>query len=171
MRNKTALCRVFVVLLLGGVAFLVANMLLLYSQVPSQQQQQCPKCDCEGGSVNSKRAVELLSSQPSQGESIVSKNVPQAATPSNRHDSLLRLLNKTRQQQQMVDRSEHQLAVIVPFRNRYEEMMEFVPHIHRFLERQNVKHKIWIINQADTHRCVHVCAVEGVLCIARDVFA
>lgn len=54
--------------------------------------------------------------------------------------------------------SSHLLAVVVPFRNRYEEMQEFVPHIHRFLNRQNVRHEIWIINQEDTHRCEHVCA-------------
>lgn len=46
----------------------------------------------------------------------------------------------------------HKLAVVVPFRNRYEEMLEFVPHMHRFLTKQNVSHDIWIINQADTHR-------------------
>ena len=48
--------------------------------------------------------------------------------------------------------SEHRLAVLVPFRNRYEELYEFVPHMHQFLTRQNVQHDIWVINQADTHR-------------------
>lgn len=48
--------------------------------------------------------------------------------------------------------SSHKLAVVVPFRNRYEEMMAFVPHMHSFLTRQNVDHHIWVINQADTHR-------------------
>jgi len=47
---------------------------------------------------------------------------------------------------------EHKLAVVVPFRNRFEEMMEFVPHMHSFLNRQNVSHEIWIINQVDNHR-------------------
>ena len=49
---------------------------------------------------------------------------------------------------------EHRLAVLVPFRDRHEELQEFVPHIHLFLTRQNVHHEIWIINQADTHRLV-----------------
>ena len=47
---------------------------------------------------------------------------------------------------------EHRLAVLVPFRDRHEELQEFVPHIHQFLTRQNVHHDIWIINQADSHR-------------------
>ena len=53
--------------------------------------------------------------------------------------------------------NKHNLAVVVPFRNRYEEMMEFVPHIHNFLLRQNVNHHIWIINQVDTHRSKPQC--------------
>lgn len=48
--------------------------------------------------------------------------------------------------------SSHKLAVVVPFRNRYEEMMEFVPHMHKFLTRQNISHQIWIVSQVDTHR-------------------
>ena len=156
-----ALCRVFVILLLGGVAFLATNMILLWNQ---NLTQQCPTCDCgDGGgySLHVKRVVELPTSQSSQG-SVVSDSVPEVVKNVqniNKPDSLLRLLNKTRHQQ-MQETSGHQLAVIVPFRNRYEEMMEFVPHIHTFLERQNVKHKIWIVNQDDTHRCVHMlCTV------------
>ena len=50
--------------------------------------------------------------------------------------------------------SSHRLAVIVPFRNRWEELLQFVPHIHQFLNRQKVSHSIWVINQADSHRSV-----------------
>ena len=42
------------------------------------------------------------------------------------------------------------LAVIVPFRNRFEELMEFVPHMHSFLSNQSVKHEIFIINQVNS---------------------
>lgn len=49
----------------------------------------------------------------------------------------------------------HQLAVVVPFRNRFEEMLEFAPHIHQFLNRQRIRHQIWVINQADKHRLAH----------------
>lgn len=47
---------------------------------------------------------------------------------------------------------QHKLAVVVPFRDRYEEMIEFIPHIHEFLTRQSINHHIWIINQVDSHR-------------------
>lgn len=46
----------------------------------------------------------------------------------------------------------HKLAVIIPFRNRFEELMEFVPWIHKFLNKQGVHHKIVVVNQVDTHR-------------------
>ncbi len=46
----------------------------------------------------------------------------------------------------------HRLAVIVPFRNRWEELLEFIPHINNFLNKQKVSHDIWILNQADEHR-------------------
>ncbi len=49
----------------------------------------------------------------------------------------------------------HKLAVVVPFRDRHEEMMEFIPHMHKFLKRQNIVHQIWVINQVDTHRSGH----------------
>lgn len=42
---------------------------------------------------------------------------------------------------------EHLMCLIVPFRNRFEELVEFVPAISSFLEKQNVPHKIAIVNQ------------------------
>lgn len=47
---------------------------------------------------------------------------------------------------------QHKLAVIVPFRDRFEELLEFAPHMHSFLNRQRVRHQIWVINQVDQHR-------------------
>jgi len=49
-------------------------------------------------------------------------------------------------------KSNHKLAVIVPFRNRFEQLLQFVPHLHKFLERQSISHKIYIINQDDSLR-------------------
>ena len=46
----------------------------------------------------------------------------------------------------------HRLAVIVPFRDRWEELLQFAPHIHKFLNRQKVAHDIWVVNQVDSHR-------------------
>ena len=42
------------------------------------------------------------------------------------------------------------LAVIVPFRDRFEELLKFVPYMHKFLLNQSVTHEIFIINQV-TH--------------------
>ncbi|PVD30875.1 hypothetical protein C0Q70_10150 [Pomacea canaliculata] len=46
----------------------------------------------------------------------------------------------------------HRLAVLVPFRDRFEELMEFVPHLSSFLTNQNKQHKIVILNQVDKYR-------------------
>ena len=43
--------------------------------------------------------------------------------------------------------SEHSLCLLIPFRDRFEELTEFVPRITEFLKRQNVNHKIIVINQ------------------------
>nr|CAG4634984.1 EOG090X0AZ6 [Alona affinis] len=47
--------------------------------------------------------------------------------------------------------ADHQLAVIVPFRDRFDELVEFVPHIHWFLRNQSVSHEIFIVNQVVNH--------------------
>jgi hypothetical protein len=43
--------------------------------------------------------------------------------------------------------SGHSMCILIPFRDRFEELTEFVPKITKFLQRQNVKHKIVVINQ------------------------
>ena len=50
--------------------------------------------------------------------------------------------------------SPHRLAVIVPYRDRFEELRLFVPHIHKYLKEKGIDHQIYIINQADKHRLV-----------------
>ncbi|XP_022918587.1 beta-1,4-galactosyltransferase 7 [Onthophagus taurus] len=47
---------------------------------------------------------------------------------------------------------EHTLAVLVPYRDRFEELLEFAPYIHDFLNRQRIKHDIFILNQVDKYR-------------------
>ncbi|XP_062515389.1 beta-1,4-galactosyltransferase 7-like isoform X3 [Corticium candelabrum] len=49
-------------------------------------------------------------------------------------------------------KDEHQLAVLVPFRDRFEELLEFGPHMHQYLNTQRIRHQIWIVNQVDSHR-------------------
>ena len=44
-------------------------------------------------------------------------------------------------------KSIHFMCILIPFRDRFEELTEFVPRITQFLERQNIRHKIFVINQ------------------------
>lgn len=53
---------------------------------------------------------------------------------------------------QRLPRSDHRLAVIVPFRERFDELLRFVPHMSRFLQKQDIHFKIHVINQVDDLR-------------------
>ncbi|CAB3401348.1 unnamed protein product [Caenorhabditis bovis] len=46
----------------------------------------------------------------------------------------------------------HKLCLIVPYRDRYEELSEFAPHMEKFLSAQNISHQILVINQTDSYR-------------------
>ncbi|KAK7141527.1 hypothetical protein R3I93_015618 [Phoxinus phoxinus] len=46
----------------------------------------------------------------------------------------------------------HKMALIVPFRERFEELLVFVPYMHAFLNKKKIRHKIFIINQVDRFR-------------------
>ncbi|XP_028668734.1 beta-1,4-galactosyltransferase 7 isoform X1 [Erpetoichthys calabaricus] len=46
----------------------------------------------------------------------------------------------------------HKIAVLVPFRERFEELLVFVPYMHSFLNKKKIRHKIVIINQVDHYR-------------------
>lgn len=48
--------------------------------------------------------------------------------------------------------SEHNLAVLVPFRDRFDELIDFIPHLHKFLNLQSINHHIFILNQVDKYR-------------------
>lgn len=48
--------------------------------------------------------------------------------------------------------SKHKLAVLVPFRDRFDELLQFVPYMNKFLNDQQVNHHIFILNQIDTYR-------------------
>ena len=59
---------------------------------------------------------------------------------------------KKQESEDVFETDGHKLAVIVPFRNRFNQLLQFVPHLHRFLSRQKINHKIYIINQVDDLR-------------------
>jgi len=48
--------------------------------------------------------------------------------------------------------SKHKLCIIVPFRDRFEELLEFAPYMKNFLRLQGVENEIYVINQADKYR-------------------
>ncbi|KAL5020105.1 hypothetical protein ScPMuIL_002997 [Solemya velum] len=52
----------------------------------------------------------------------------------------------------IVSKDGHKLAVIVPFRDRLEELLEFAPHMHSYLNNKSLAHTIYIINQIDNYR-------------------
>ncbi|CAL8262529.1 unnamed protein product [Lota lota] len=46
----------------------------------------------------------------------------------------------------------HKLALIIPFRERFEELLVFVPFMHAFLNKKKIRHRIFVINQVDHYR-------------------
>lgn len=46
----------------------------------------------------------------------------------------------------------HTLAIIVPFRDRFTNLLFFLPHMHNYLNRKGISHTFYIINQADDFR-------------------
>lgn len=44
------------------------------------------------------------------------------------------------------------LAIIVPFRDRFDELLQFAPHMTQFLAEQRIPHQIFVINQVDRYR-------------------
>lgn len=46
----------------------------------------------------------------------------------------------------------HRLSVVIPFRDRFEELLEFVPHMQTFLCDQRIRHQFMVINQVDSYR-------------------
>ncbi|XP_030622171.1 beta-1,4-galactosyltransferase 7 isoform X2 [Chanos chanos] len=46
----------------------------------------------------------------------------------------------------------HKMAVIVPFRERFEELLVFVPYMHTFLNKKKIRHRILVVNQVDHYR-------------------
>ncbi|XP_037117676.1 beta-1,4-galactosyltransferase 7 isoform X1 [Syngnathus acus] len=46
----------------------------------------------------------------------------------------------------------HKMALLVPFRERFDELLVFVPFMHSFLNKKKIAHQILIINQVDHYR-------------------
>lgn len=147
LRSKLSACRGFTFLLLVGVVFFTVNLMLLWTQLYHQQEASTTcKCDDKRGVARTEYNGLLV------GSVAVNRtlNVSSIKTQLNKTSTLASPTLSISVSQP----SEHTLAVVVPFRDRFEEMLEFVPHIHRFLTRQGVDHRIWVVNQVDSHRWV-----------------
>lgn len=44
------------------------------------------------------------------------------------------------------------LAILVPFRDRFDELLQFAPHMTKFLTLQAIPHHIFVLNQVDRYR-------------------
>jgi xylosylprotein 4-beta-galactosyltransferase len=51
-----------------------------------------------------------------------------------------------------ISNSKHKLAIVVPFRDRFDELLLFVPHISKYLAKKSIDFKIYIVNQVDKYR-------------------
>lgn len=69
-----------------------------------------------------------------------------------RHSSELLAAKQLNHIQPSLHAALYKLAVLVPFRGRFEELLIFAPYIHKFLNNQHVNHTIFILNQIDGYR-------------------
>lgn len=132
---------------------MVLNMTFLWFSVPGPANS----CDCHCDPI---RGTQTTTEQVTP---IVSQSGPPLNSTVIAHTTVTPVITQAMRDMEHHEWGPHQLAVVVPFRNRYDEMMEFVPHIHSFLTRQRVRHQIWVIDQADKHRYTHMCMCNGVI--------
>lgn len=64
----------------------------------------------------------------------------------------LRPHNDINEQKTPKNNGEHKLAIVVPFRDRFDELQLFVPHISKFLINKKINFNIYIVNQVDQYR-------------------
>lgn len=50
------------------------------------------------------------------------------------------------------DEIKPKMAILVPFRDRFDELLQFAPHMKAFLDHQGVSHHIFVLNQIDRFR-------------------
>jgi xylosylprotein 4-beta-galactosyltransferase len=65
-------------------------------------------------------------------------------------------------------RRRHKLCLIVPYRNRFEELTQFIPHISKFLSRQHISFSIFIVNQVDAYRFNRAALINAGFLYARS---
>lgn len=65
---------------------------------------------------------------------------------------VIRYVTNNIQNTQISPSSSHRLGIIVPYRDRFEELLEFIPHMHNFLQKQHISYDIFVLNQVDSYR-------------------
>nr|XP_019540888.2 beta-1,4-galactosyltransferase 7 [Aedes albopictus] len=64
----------------------------------------------------------------------------------------------------------HKLAILVPFRDRFDELLRFTPHISRFLNRQHVPFHIFVLNQNDRYRFNRASLINAGFLLVKDQY-
>ncbi|XP_050675072.1 beta-1,4-galactosyltransferase 7 [Leptidea sinapis] len=62
------------------------------------------------------------------------------------------------------------LAILVPFRDRFEELLEFVPHMFNFLQNQGILFDIFVIQQKDLNRFNRASLINVGFIFTRDKY-
>lgn len=62
------------------------------------------------------------------------------------------------------------LAIIVPFRDRFDELLDFAPHMSKFLSNQKIPHHIFVVNQVDRFRFNRASLINVGFMYVRDHF-
>ncbi len=179
MRSRVRYCRGLALLLLASVAFLGVNVLFLWNQCvcPNNCPQAFPGLGTlipsDNNVLHSDDLKNLGMIRDLLGQAGINTSFKFVALNTTRNPQTTNDQNGLRtpeverssesdvKEGRKADEKEedvivydgpHQLAVVVPFRDRFEELLEFAPHIHSFLDRQRIRHQIWVVNQADRHR-------------------
>ncbi|KAK7866962.1 hypothetical protein R5R35_014735 [Gryllus longicercus] len=82
----------------------------------------------------------------------ITKVVEECECPSGKVSAVVREQKVSDGARTQASASKHKLAVLVPYRDRFEELLEFAPYIHKFLNKQDVNHHIYVLNQVDRYR-------------------
>ncbi|XP_060527909.1 beta-1,4-galactosyltransferase 7 [Cylas formicarius] len=64
----------------------------------------------------------------------------------------------------------HKLAVLVPFRERFEELLIFAPYMKDFLNGQNINHRVFILNQIDNYRFNRASLINAGFLLTKNDF-
>lgn len=137
IQMRMSLCPVLVFII--GIFYIFMNVIMLWS---NNLQQPCDCSNLKSRCTSQElKPVDLTSARSMENATTLSLN---HVTNTENHVTV--------RNQSDNEWGPHRLAVVVPLRGRWEELIQFVPHIHQFLNRQKVSHEIWVIIQIDKHR-------------------